>query len=147
MNNEQEWKYYFSDCGVSEDISGAYLSFVRKCIQAGVPPVFESTHLSQLVGIEEHSIFSMAHAPHSFYRTFRIKKRSGGLREISTPYPSLRTVQNWIKSEVLDQVSIHNTAVGFRKNRDILYNANVHCRRKSLLKIDIKELLNSTKQI
>jgi len=37
--------------------------------------------------------------PH--YRTFNIKKRSGGQRTIHTPHPVLKIVQSWIARNIL----------------------------------------------
>lgn len=115
------------------------MSFLRSFENSGFPPIFESSHLSELVGVEERYLHSMVFATGAFYRTFKIKKRSGGHREISTPFPSLRQAQQWIKSEILDRIKIHKTATGFTRKRDIIYNAKIHCGRDDLLKIDIKD--------
>lgn len=137
------WCHYHTDVGLRPELINAYSNFLGKMDGRNVPPIFESQHLSLLVGIEERYLHSMTFSTGSFYRTFKIKKKSGGYREISTPYASLREVQTWIKTNILDKIEIHKTATGFVKKKDIVYNARIHSGRDKLLKLDIKDFFPS----
>ncbi|MGJ8590325.1 MAG: reverse transcriptase family protein [Yoonia sp.] len=138
-----KWLQYFEDIGLREDLSQSYIPFVRRCVSNGVPPIFESSHLAQLVGRNLGDLSAMAHGTESYYRSFKIKKRSGGLREIQAPYPSLLEVQRWIVDEILSSFSLPICSTGYRVGFSILDNALVHCGRPEVLKIDLKDFFPS----
>lgn len=57
---------------------------------AGLPIIFDYEHLSRLSRFKSHFLFSVANSPSYFYHTFKIKKRTGGLRLINEPLPDLK---------------------------------------------------------
>lgn len=78
-----------------------------------------------------------------FYRNFKLRKRSGGFRTISAPFPSLLDVQRWINFQILSKIKVSICATGFRPKKSIATNAKLHCGRDELIKIDIKEFFPS----
>jgi len=138
-----EWKNYFDDIGLPKEISDEYLIFIRNFLISDLPPIFEVNHLSLLTGRDPEVLYSYSYSAESFYRTFKIKKRSGGHRQISTPLPSLLEVQKWILKEILEKISVSKCAMGFVKKKSILDNARLHCGRKELIKIDIVDFFPS----
>lgn len=139
----ENWKDYFIDIGLREEVINEYIPYIERCFKNRIPPIFEHAHLAQLVGIEHSSFLRMVHSPSSFYRSFNIPKRSGGTRSICAPYPSLMVAQSWIKEQILDARKVSICATGFRKNKSILDNANLHRGRAELIKIDIKDFFPS----
>lgn len=79
----------------------------------------------------------------SFYRTFDIPKRRGGVRTISTPLPMLLVSQRWILDNILSTVEISSAAHGFVRGRSVVTNATVHAGKKSFLKMDISDFFPS----
>ena len=138
-----KWHQYFEDIGLRADLTRSYMPYIRRCISSGVPPIFESSHLALLVGKDPADLSAMANGTKSYYRSFKIKKRSGGLREIQAPYPSLLEVQRWIVDEVLSSVKLPVCATGYREGVSIFDNALLHCGRKEILKIDLKDFFPS----
>ncbi|UYV36568.1 reverse transcriptase family protein [Rhodobacteraceae bacterium D3-12] len=138
-----QWERYFRDVGLREDLVNSYLPFVGDCIKQDIPPIFEREHLALLLGRDLQTMTAMMEGTDSFYRSFRIKKRSGGSREIRAPYPSLLEAQRWIADNVLASIKLPNCVTGFRPNYSILDNARMHCGRDELLKIDIKDFFPS----
>ena len=139
----QKWSTFFKNRGVSEDISGKYLEYIKKLLENNVPIVFDSIHLSLLFGRKPEYLASAINSPDNHYRSFKIKKRSGGEREITTPYPALLEIQYWIYNNILKTIAIHPCAHGFALKKSIVTNATLHKGQKELLKLDLKDFFPS----
>ena len=73
------------------------------------------------------------------YETFQLPKRSGGVREISTPVTPLKIIQRKL-NQVLQAVYPSRAHIhGFVKGKDILSNALIHSNKQSILKIDLQD--------
>jgi hypothetical protein len=79
----------------------------------------------------------------SHYRSFKIKKKTGGERLISAPMPRLKKLQRWILESVLDKVALHANAHGFRHGRSILSNAAPHAGAGVVVNVDLKDFFPS----
>jgi RNA-directed DNA polymerase len=88
-------------------------------------------------------LVKMIHSNSSFYREFTIKKRSGGYRLISSPYPTLAYIQKIILSDFLDHVEISSKAFAYVKNKNAIKHAEYHCKSDELLTLDIKDFFPS----
>lgn len=145
MNPEivYEWRRYFEDIGLRDDLIQAYIPFVERCVSRKIPPIFETDHLSLLVGREPIHLMAMIYGTRSYYRSFKIRKRSGGTRTIEAPYPSLLEVQQWVSENILKKQRLPNCVTGFREGYSIIDNARMHCGRDQILKIDLKDFFPS----
>lgn len=79
-------------------------------------------------------------------RTYRCKwvpKRSGGARLLEVPTPLLRRTQRKLLDAVLNLLSPHPAAHGFRVGRSPLTNAAEHCGRAVVLKFDLTNFFPS----
>lgn len=78
------------------------------------------------------------------YYSFHIPKKSGGLREIVAPNPSLKEVQRKL-SEYLYKYYYQPTKAshGFTKNKNIVTNAIKHANKRIIFNIDIKDFFPS----
>ncbi|MHC8324177.1 reverse transcriptase family protein [Pseudomonas sp. GB2N2] len=143
MKKTNEWKQFFLSRGISPELTQRYLDQVKTLTTSGSPVIFELEHLSLLMGIEYQTVLSMIHGSSSFYRTFTIKKRSGGDRTINAPYPSLLQCQDWIYKNILLNCAVHDNAHGYVPGRSIFTNATPHLNCKTLLKMDLKDFFPS----
>jgi RNA-directed DNA polymerase len=73
------------------------------------------------------------------YVRFSIRKKTGGLREISAPMPRLKRAQYWIMANILNPLEAHDAAHGFRAKRSILTNARPHVGRRTVINMDLKD--------
>lgn len=105
------------------------------------------SHILKLLGIsskENLTILSRIIAsPPSFYREFKIPKRSGGARIISSPYPSLSYIQDNIFKNLLYSAECNLSAYAYIKGKSAIDHARVHINGKELLKLDIKDFFPS----
>lgn len=141
----QHWRAYFDDLGINPFFVESYLFFIEECLSRGIPPIFELDHLSLLLGRTKGHLGAMIHATPSYYREFRIKKRTGGTRKIVTPLPSLLECQRWIATHVLGPLPTSVCATGYKKNSSIKRNAILHCNRDILAKLDVVDFFGSIK--
>lgn len=77
------------------------------------------------------------------YKEYDIPKRSGGTRRIAHPAKELKELQRVILHEVLDKCPVSPVASAYVKGRGILYNAQIHCEQKWILKLDFKDFFHS----
>ena len=91
-----------------------------------------------------HLIYMLYQAPERYpYRTFAIPKRSGGMRQIAAPHPSLRILQSKLNT-VLQLVYPGKPPVhGFVSDRSILSNAMRHKGKRFVLNIDLEDFFPS----
>lgn len=143
--NLPEWRRHYEDVGLPAAIYRKYLGYCANLISQKLPPIFEFKHLAHLLGKEPFYVGSVIFLPDLHYRTFLIKKRSGGSREISAPYPALLDCQNWIYSNILKKVAVNACAHGFVVGRSILTNASLHLGANQILKMDIRDFFPSIK--
>ena len=141
----QKWVKYYENYPMTDDMRDALLNYVGNILTHRACVIFDSEHLAKLLYIESDTLFAIINGTEHFYRTFEIKKKSGGMREIRAPYPSLKTIQQWIYEYVLQKQAVHGCAHGFIARRSIVTNAQKHVENKCLLKLDLKDFFPSIK--
>ncbi len=137
------WRTFFIQKGLNSEFQDKYMQYVESLVPKNLPVIFETEHLSRLLGRTNIYLNSVVHSPVSYYRYFKLKKKKGGFREIAVPYPSLLECQYWIYYNILSNVKISYCAHGFAKKKSIITNAKIHVGQKELLKIDIKDFFPS----
>ncbi|MEN9533161.1 MAG: hypothetical protein RIQ83_2385 [Pseudomonadota bacterium] len=102
--------------------------------------IFEFLAISEQ---QSPNLFAISHSPSSFYRTFRIKKRSGGYRELKSPYPLLLELQRIILEKSSQFLKIHNACFSYRKEKSFIDNAKYHLNGECILTMDIEDFFGS----
>jgi RNA-directed DNA polymerase len=77
------------------------------------------------------------------YKTFRIRKKSGGSRTIQDPHPSLKILQQKLATVLALVYPVRPSAHGFLGDRSILTNATRHAGRRYVLNVDLKDFFPS----
>lgn len=77
------------------------------------------------------------------YITFTIPKKSGGVRTITAPDAELKERQRDILKILEKKEWLSRHCHGFRKGKGIVTNAKVHCGKKYVLNIDVKDFFPS----
>ena len=120
-----------------------YQQFLLKLILADCPVILSIKHLAKIVDVDLRMLRTMINNSSSFYYEYSIPKRSGGSRQISSPYPTLLRVQRWINDNILSKIPVHESAKGFVKGLSISDNAIPHLGSAVVLKTDIKDFFPS----
>ena len=138
------WEQEIETTSISNDKKLAMKRYVHNILEQNGVVIIDVEHFSLLLGIENEVLCRMINSPEKFYREFTIKKRNGGERIITAPYPSLMSVQQWIyKNILLRTTNFQPQAKGFVPGLSILDNAIPHLKRSQVLKMDIKDFYPS----
>lgn len=137
------WETYYRSRGISDEFTKTCLDYAKNLFQRDLPVIFDRQHLCLLLGLDEQYINSVVYGADCHYRTFYIRKKSGGVRELSAPHYTLKYVQDWIYQNILKNIKVNYCAHGFRPKKSILTNAKVHVNNRFLLKIDMKDFFPS----
>ncbi|MBN3899329.1 MAG: RNA-directed DNA polymerase [Nostoc sp. NOS(2021)] len=86
---------------------------------------------------------SRSTSPITHYLRFKISKKTGGERIISSPKPNLKAAQRWILENILEKLEVHNAAHGFCKNRSIVTNAKPHVGANVIVNLDLHNFFQS----
>lgn len=121
----------------------------KKINSAHYPVIFTLGHLSKCTNTKYEDLHGFVTRKEYFsdsephYRTFFIKKRTGGFREINVPHPVLKITQSWIARNILNQADVHDCAKAYKYGESIYDNAYPHCGANWILKLDIKDFFSS----
>lgn len=145
--------------GIPSDVIAEALSRAHLLQDKGLPPILTLGHLAFQTGISYSNLRSYVSRKHDksvnhrspgtfkTYRTFRIKKRSGGYRRICIPNNHLLKVQRWIDQFILDKVKASPFSYAFEKHQTILDCAKQHLGCRWLIKIDLRNFFESLSEI
>jgi retron-type reverse transcriptase len=138
-----KWHNFLEKLELEPDNLVALKNYVDLLLEKNTPIILNPEHLSKLLGIRLEIIQRIVYSANSFYYNFKIPKKSGGFREISTPYPVLISAQKWIFENILTRIAINKCATGFVRNKSIIDNVKCHLDTNELLKMDIVDFFPS----
>jgi RNA-directed DNA polymerase len=102
-----------------------------------MPVIFSTAHFAKELDISYSAMLGFIKSTQQKYKHYKIKKRKGGFRWISSPYSILKKIQNWIKSNILDKITIHACATAYCLNKSIKNNAEIHLNQDFILNLDL----------
>lgn len=121
-----------------------YRGYIEGLIQRDLPPLLSLQHLADEIEIPNGALAKMCFSTGSFYRTFYIPKRSGSLRRIDAPLPSLAKVQSWLTAHLISKLPIDSDAAcAYEKDCSIKKHVSSHVSQPYLLKLDLAEFFPS----
>lgn len=77
------------------------------------------------------------------YRQMKIRKKSGGVRQLSVPDDYLKIVQRSILDKLLADAPLHDSCHGFRGTRSVTTNATPHQNTELVINIDLKDFFTT----
>ncbi len=77
------------------------------------------------------------------YKTYQIRKASGGFRTIDHPARELKLLQSWLVNNVFRLLPVHQAAFAYREGVSILAHASVHVSQSYMLKVDFRDFFPS----
>ena len=142
---KQEFEIKASNSGYTAENIERCLNYARPLIDKGFPVIYNTSHLSVLVGYRKDYIKrAVVYTPY-FYRDFEIKKKNGKMRKISEPLPSLKEIQDWILVNILEVEKVSPFAKAYRKKVGLLENVKFHKNQPKVLTLDLKDFFPSIK--
>lgn len=131
--------------GYSSDNIIRCLKYASCLFANNVPVIYNTSHLSALVGYKKNYLKRAVAYPEYFYKEYSIKKKNGNVRIISEPLPSLMEIQRWLLKNVLLNINISKYAKAYIPNASIKGNVAFHRKQKLVYSIDIKDFFHSIK--
>ncbi|MBP7821341.1 MAG: RNA-directed DNA polymerase [Saprospiraceae bacterium] len=142
---KQEFEIKASNSGYSVENIERCLNYAKPLIDKGFPVIYNTSHLSVLVGYRKDYIKrAVVYTPY-FYRDFEIKKKNGKMRKISEPLPSLKEIQDWILVNILEVEKVSPFAKAYRKKVGLIENVKFHKNQPKVLTLDLKDFFPSIK--
>lgn len=118
-----------------------------------LPEITTYSALAQWLGLTENDLGWLADTRniHANTKDFKlqhyhykwIKRHSGALRLLETPKSCLKSMQRKILRDILDNITPHNAAHGFTKNRSCKTHAQIHCNQDMILHMDLANFFTS----
>ena len=113
----------------------------------GLPNLQNPADLASAIGIEARELTWLCYhrgaSSVDHYHRFQIPKKRGGMRNVSSPKTRLRVAQNWVLSEILAPLPIHDAATAFAPGANVVENARRHAGRAVVVRIDLKDFFPS----
>lgn len=130
--------------GFSKDNIKSCLCYAKNLFDNNVPVIYNTTHLSQLVGYKKNYIKRAVFFNEYFYKEYHIKKKNGkGIRIISEPLPSLKDIQYWILNNILANQPVSKFAKAYIPKSSFIKGLHFHRKQKVVLNVDIKDFFGS----
>ena len=95
------------------------------------------------LGLKPAYIALVAKTASHRYKTYEIRKKTGGLRTINHPARELKLLQSWLMENVFSRFPIHRSATAYKKGASTLLNAALHKNKNYLLKVDFENFFPS----
>ena len=99
--------------------------------------------ISSDLQLKEEYINSIVRRSNYYYKDYYIPKRNGGRRKISQASPELKTLQYWIKANLLTLMPVSKGAFAYNKGNSIKKHAEFHKNAYFVFHTDIKDFFPS----
>ena len=77
------------------------------------------------------------------YHRFKVPKRNGTFRDISSPKDYLRWMQCRLKKDIFEKLPLTKSATAYKKGGCVIKNASPHLNKKVVVKMDLKDFFFS----
>lgn len=119
------------------------VDFIKE-IEGNIPPHLFVRHiLAYDLGFSLQLITRVLANKRPYYRKFKVPKKSGGFREVSSPRTYLKVILLYIKANLFTGLKVHDSVHSYRKGRSFLTNAQEHVGQKFVLNIDLENYFSS----
>lgn len=113
----------------------------------GFPAILSLRHLADSVRVSYSFLREVVGRRTDPYRSFPIRKRTGGYRVICVPAFSLLRVQRWLQKYILQKMPTHPSSHAYARGCSPLRCAAMHAGCRWLVKIDIRRFFESINEI
>lgn len=121
------------------------LRYSENLVGNNLPIIYNSYHLSGLVGYQHDYLSRAILSTQFFYRHFKIEKKNGKHRKIAEPLPSLKEIQYFILKEILYKQKVSKFCKSYIPKKKFREYLRFHSNEKEVLTLDIKDFFTSIK--
>ena len=141
-----EFSVMADESGYTGDEIKGMLQYAQHLNEQNLPIIFDQYHLSRLVGYDYAYLLAASNSPRWFYKHYEIPKKSGGVRNIEEPFPSLKDIQTWILENILTPASekfVAPVAKAFMPGINLRDNARFHRGKQVVVALDLHDFFGS----
>lgn len=131
--------------GFSADEVNKCLTYAKLIIQNGLPIIYNTSHLSALVGYNKKYLKRASAYTSYFYKQHKIPKKNKSIRILNEPLPSLKEIQHWILKNILNKIQISRYTKSYTSGRNIKDHVKYHKGQDFVLTLDIKDFFGNIK--
>jgi RNA-directed DNA polymerase len=121
----------------------ACVNYASRLIENNMPVIFDTKHLSLLLGVDGEELAKHLVCEECFYNKKEIPKKNKGTRVLYIPSVSMKYIQRWILDNILYRIPVSSASTGFRRKQSILSNAIAHTNKVCVINLDIKDFFPS----
>lgn len=156
MWSSQQFRKLAQEQGMDEPTIRSVIAQVKATVAPPLrlPAILTLGHLAQRSGVSYDALRRLvAGTQHHSYRQFKIRKKSEQARKrrsfriIHIPCPPLFEVQRWISTYVLRELPVHPSSHAFSPGSSIVKCAEIHCKARWLVKLDVHDFFSSVSEI
>lgn len=129
--------------GYSDDEINKCLFYSKSIIDKGFPVIYNTSHLSALVGYNKKYLKRASAYTSYFYKRHVIPKKNNKTRNLDEPLPSLKEIQYWILQNILDKIQISRYAKAYTSGRNIKDHVKYHKSQNFVLTLDVKDFFTN----
>lgn len=126
--------------------STACIEYATKLVKNNLPVIFDDIHLATLLGLDIQELIHFIFSQDYQYKSISIPKKSGGIREISSPSLELKSFQRWILDNIVKNMHVSEHAYGFLDDISIYDNAHNHINMECVINLDLKDFFPTITQ-
>ena len=134
-----------TNAGFSYENIQKCLLYAEPLINQKLPVIYNTSHLSSHVGYSKKYLKRAALYTPYFYREFNVKKKSGGIRSISEPLPSLKEIQHWVLNRILYNIGVSKYAKAYIPKKTLKEHIRFHKNQKLVVTVDITNFFGAIK--
>lgn len=131
--------------GYSVDEINKCLIYSKTIIEKGFPVIYNTSHLSALVGYNKKYLKRASAYTSHFYKRHVIPKKNNKLRILDEPLPSLKEIQYWVLQNILEKIKISRYAKAYTAGRNIKDHVKYHKGQNFVLTLDIQDFFTNIK--
>lgn len=142
---KKEFQKKARELSYSEDIIQKCISYSENLNNQHLPIIYNTYHLSGLVGYAHSYLTRVCISTSFFYRNFEVLKKNGKKRKILEPLPSLKQIQYFILKEILYSQKTSRYCKSYIPKKKFREYLKYHSNEKEVLCLDIQDFFPSIK--
>lgn len=98
-------------------------------------------------GLTQAYVQLLANTASHRYKSYKIKKRTKGYRQIEHPARELKLVQRWLINNIFVHLPVHESVYSYRRGISISKHASLHVKNSFLMRIDFADFFPSIRAV
>lgn len=108
-----------------------------------LPAIESLSDFAIALNLSDYTLYHLSNHSDFFYKEVKKPKKSGKVRILACPSRQMKAIQGWILINILEKLSINDTATAFRKGKNILNNVENHNNNRFCICMDMENFFGT----